>query len=156
MKKVYPERSRRGLTAIEMIVVISIIGIMAGMIVPTISKYLPGIQLNGSARNLSNDLRQAQELTVAEQNKHLIRFFPTDNPVKTKYQLIRIYNSKEEIIKDIVLSSTITITLDEKILDSQIAFSSDGGPSSSGNITISNGSSQKVINVSTAGFVSIH
>lgn len=146
---------KKGLTAIEMIVVISIIGILAGTIVPTISKYLPGIQLNGSIRTLASNLRQAQELTVAEQNKHLIKFSPTDSPVKTKYQLIRIYNSKEEIIKEIVLPSTITITLDEKILDSQIAFSSDGGPSSSGNITLSNGSNQKVVNVSTAGFIKV-
>ena len=145
---------KKGLTAIEMIVVISIIGIMAGMIVPTISKYLPGIQLNGSAREITDNLREAQERTVTEQNQHLVRFFPTASPAY--FKLIRIVNSNEELMRQVNLPTSQTLTLDETIADNQIIFSPDGGPSSSGNITIDNDTSNKIINISPAGFISIH
>lgn len=153
MKKVYPERSRRGLTAIEMIVVISIIGILVGMIVPTLSKYLPGIQLNGSARTLTSNLREAQEKAVTEQNQHLIRFFPLISP--PAYRLIRIYQENEEIIREVTLPNGQTLTLDQTISNDQIIFSADGGPSSSGNITIGTDTITKIINVSPAGFIKI-
>jgi len=144
---------KKGLTAIEMIVVISIIGILAGMIVPTISKYLPGIQLNGSARTLISNLREAQERAVTEQNQHLVRFFPTASPVY--FQLIRIANSNEELMRQVNLPNGQTLTLDPTITNDQIIFSADGGPSSSGNIMISNSTSHKIINVSPAGFIKI-
>ena len=64
----------QGVTLIELLTVISIVGILTAVGVPTVSHFLPGIQLNGSARVLSANLREAQERTITEQKQHLIRF----------------------------------------------------------------------------------
>jgi prepilin-type N-terminal cleavage/methylation domain-containing protein len=150
---------RKGFTLTEMIVVIAIIGILVGTFVPTMSHYLPGIQLNGSARTLASNLREAQERAVTEQKQYLIRFFPATSP--PSYQMIRIDNGNEEEIRSVNLPSDTsltpdpTITLDPTTLKPQVIFSADGGPSSSGNITLGLGSVQKIINVSPAGFIAI-
>lgn len=144
---------RKGVTLIEMIVVISIIGILVGTAVPVLSHFLPGIKLNGSMRVLSANLREAQEKAITEQKQYLVRFFPATVP--PSYKLIRINNSVEEEIKTVSFPSGSSLTLDPAISQNQVIFSADGGPSSSGNITVNLGSASKTINVSPAGFIKI-
>jgi type II secretion system protein H len=144
---------KKGFNLVEMLVVISIIGILSAALVPTLSQYLPGVQLNGSARVLSADLREAQERTVTEQKQYLIRFNLTAAP--KYYQLMRINNTTEENIRTVNLASSENVTLDPGISQNQITFSADGGPSSSGNITLSNTAGSKIVNVSPAGFIKI-
>ncbi|OGD57134.1 hypothetical protein A2V71_01720 [Candidatus Berkelbacteria bacterium RBG_13_40_8] len=149
---------KKGITLVETLIVIAIIGIMLGVVTPSLSNYLPGIQLNGTTRTLTSYLREAQEKAITEQNQYVIRFFPTATPVN--YQMIRIYyNSEElpeeELIRTVSLPSKETLTLDPGISDNEIAFSPDGGPSSSGNITLGLNGAQKIINVSPAGFIKI-
>lgn len=148
-KKVY----KKGVTLIEMLITISIIGILVGVITPSISKYLPGISLNGAAKVLTSNLREAQEKTITEQKQYLIRFHTDGAP--DYYELIRINNSAEELQRTVVLKSGESLTLDNTIAGSQIVFSPDGGPSSSGDISISNATTTKIINVSPAGFIAI-
>lgn len=143
---------KKGLTLVELLVTISIIGILVGVTVPTLSKYLPGITLNGAAKTLTTTLREAQEKTITEQKQYLVRF--TSTSVPPYYELIRINNSTEELQRKIELKTTETITLANTITSNQIIFSPDGGPSSNGDITLGNGTSTKIINVSPAGFIS--
>lgn len=145
---------KKAVTVIEMIVVISIIGILVGTTVPILSHYLPGIQLNGSARILSSNLREAQERAITEQKQYLIRFLPDTIP--PSYKLIRINNSVEEEIRTNSFASGTSLTLEDTISSNQIVFSADGGPSSSGDITISLNGVDKIINVSPAGFIKIN
>lgn len=144
---------RKGLTVIEMIVVISIIGILIGTSIPVLSHYLPGIRLNGSARVLSGNLREAQEKAITEQKQYLIRFFP--DTVPPSYKMIRINESAEEEIKTVSFPNSSSLTIDPAISGDQIIFSADGGPSSSGDITISLNTAIKTLNVSPAGFIKI-
>lgn len=146
-------QSKAGFTMVEMIVVLSVITILVAALVPTLSRSLPGIRLSGSSRNLVGDLRAMQEKAITEQNQHLIRFFPAAAP--PNYQLIRIYNSTEEIQRTVQLSNDESISLAATITANQIVFSPDGGPSSSGDITLAVGTSQKIINVSPAGYIKI-
>ena len=142
----------QGVTLIELLTVISIVGILTAVGVPTVSHFLPGIQLNGSARVLSANLREAQERTITEQKQHLIRF-STASPFY--YELIRVDGGNEELIKKINLSTNQTINLQPTITYNQIAFSTDGGPSSNGQITITNSSTNKIVSVSPAGFIKV-
>ena len=143
-----------GFNIIEYIIVIMIIGILVAAMTPTISRYLPGIQLNGSIRVLSANLREVQEKSITEQKQYLIRFYPTNIP--PSYDLIRLHDGTEEVQKQVNLAHNETLVLDSTITNNQIAFSPDGGPSSSGNITFTINTISKTINVSPAGFIAVH
>ena len=151
------KKIQKGFTITEMLVTISIIGIMAAMIVPTLSHYLPGIQLNGSARSLNSDLRNMQEHAITEQKQYSIKFFPSTSP--PTYKLLKIDNSvippTEEEIRTVNLPSNCSLTLAPTISQDEIIFSADGGPSSAGDITITLNSVNKILNVSPAGFIKI-
>lgn len=143
----------QGFSLPELIIVLGIIVLMSAIAAPTVSSFMPGIRLNGSARNLTADLREAQEKAVTEQNQYLVRFIPT--PLPATYQLIRKIDETETIIKEIKLPSGESITIENTITNNQIVFSPDGGPSSSGNITLSLLGKTKIINVSPAGFIKL-
>lgn len=145
--------NKQGFTAIELIVTIAIISILAAALVPTLSRSLPSVQLNGEIRTLTGDIREVQEKAITEQKQHLIRFFPTAAP--PYYELIRLDEGNEELIKKRDLSSGHSLNIEPTIAADQIVFSPDGGPSSNGNITISVDAISKNVNVSPAGFVKI-
>lgn len=144
---------KKAVTLIEMITVIGIISILTAIAAPTLSSYLPGVQLNGSTRVLSANLREAQERAVTEQKQHLIRFNLTAGDYY--YQMIKIDGENEEIIEKVILPSQETIVLEETISNNQIIFSPDGGPSSSGDISLNINDKSKTINVSPAGFIKV-
>jgi len=143
----------KAFTAIEIIIVLAIVAILVTAIVPTIRQYLPNVQLNGSSKNLVANLREAQQRAITEQNRYLVRF--NSDAVPYHYSLIRILDSNEQEIRKIYLSTNINLLVDSSISGKQVIFSPDGGPSSSGNITLSNNDAQKVIHISPAGFIRI-
>lgn len=143
---------RRAYSLTELIIVMSIIGIVTAVTIPTMKNYLPNWQLSGSSRLLINKLRQAQEEAVTTQKQHLIRFAPTASPVT--YQMIKI-DGGEQVLETIIMPNSITVGLDATIDDNQIIFSADGGPSSNGNITITLGEASKTISVSPAGVIKL-
>lgn len=144
----------KGFTFIELVVVLGIVGILSAVIVPSLSQFLPGVQLNGSVRTLSGDLRVAQEKTITEQKQYLIRFFPNSSP--PYYQTIQIIDGSEKLIHQTQLNVQETLQVSTTISNNQIIFSPDGGPSSSGDITLSVNGVSKAVNVSPAGFIAIH
>lgn len=147
-------RKHRGFTAIELIVVLAIIGILVTVSVPTISRFLPGVQLTGTTRVLTGTLREAQEKAVTSQNQYLVRFFPTNSPAK--YQLVEVVNSTETLIRETNLPFNETLAIENTITSDQIIFSPDGGPSSTGSITLTIDGKSKIISVSPAGFIKIN
>lgn len=148
------DKMKQAVTLMELLIVIAIIGITTAVAAPVLSNYAPGIQLNGSARTLSGHLREAQEKTITEQKQYLIQFHPSDSP--PFYELIKNDEGSETVEKTIYLPDNESVSLDAGIADNKIAFSPDGGPSSSGDITLQIDSNTKVINVSPAGFIAIH
>ncbi|KKQ73684.1 MAG: hypothetical protein US94_C0028G0002 [Berkelbacteria bacterium GW2011_GWB1_38_5] len=143
---------KKAVSFIELVVVISIMGLIAVITIPTVKSYLPSWQLSGTARVLLNQLRQAQEEAVTAQKQHLVRFTSTASPVT--YDLIKV-DGTETVVETTTMPNNIIVALDASITGNQIIFSSDGGPSSSGNITISLNGVSKIINITPAGVMKL-
>ena len=64
-----------GFTLIEMMIVIAILAVFAGIAVPNFLSYMPKHRLNGAARQVMGDLMAARMKAVKENNRFRV-FFP--------------------------------------------------------------------------------
>ena len=149
-------RSRLAISLYELLIVMSIMGILAAVTIPVISNYMPAFKLWGSSRIIINKLRQAQEEAVTTQKQHLIKFNLAVDPDPANIQLVKNDGGKV-VLETFNLSNGVTISLSPQIvaLENEIAFSPDGGPSVAGDITVTLGEASKTINVSPAGVIKL-
>ena len=149
-------RSRLAVSLYELLIVMSIITILAALTVPIMGYYTPSFKLWGSSRIIINKLRQAQEEAVTTQIQHLIKFNSAVDPAPANIQLIKNDGGKI-VLETFDLSNGVTISLSPQIvaLENEIAFSPDGGPSVSGDITVTLGEASKTINVTPAGVIKL-
>jgi len=138
---------------VEMLVVFVVFAILVAAIVPVVSNFMPGVKLTGASRDLLSSLREVQEIAITEQNQLLVRFDLAASP--KNYKLIRKIGAVETTLRQKNIPEDISITLDPTITSSQVVFSPDGGPSCSGNITLTAGAKSKIVSVSPAGYLKI-
>ncbi len=145
--------NKKGMTLIEILVLIGVVVIISGVVVYSFSYIAPSIKLNQDSKQIVADLRNAQQLAVTEQKNHLISFNQTDN----NYKLIRIVDSAEEVLNTTNLSTDISYYLiDLNPTSEEIIFNSAGTPSSSGTVTLTNNKGKsKSIKIAPSGFVNI-
>ena len=68
-----PERNK-GFTLMEMMIVIAVIGIVAAIAIPNFMSMLPGMGLNGAARQVMGDLMSARMKAVKENNNFRVHY----------------------------------------------------------------------------------
>jgi len=66
------KRRARGFTAIELVIVIVVIGVLAAVITPR--WYQADVELHGAAQQLKNDIRYMQGLAMTNGQRHRITF----------------------------------------------------------------------------------
>lgn len=145
--------TKKSFTLIEILIVIGIIVILAGISVPIFKNYQPTLQLNGAVRNLISDLRYAQQLALTEQIEYCLQF-PTNFPTDRKYKIIQC--SGGQPLKEVSLPDKITNLSFTDFLDNQVEFNPYGAVKKSGTITLKNTKGdEKIIDVKPSGFVKI-
>lgn len=143
-------KSSKGFTFIELLIAISVIGILTLISVPTFRTIQPTLQLSGVSRELISDLRYAQQITVTEQVEYCVLFFPTDK----KYQIIRCGGTqpiKEKIFPDEI--QTVTVS---GFTNNEVRYNPYGAVKEAGTIILENTKNiTKTILVRPSGFVKI-
>lgn len=75
-------RARRGFTLIEMLCVVTILGIAAAVVLPQIGSG-SGIKLSAASRRVMSDLLYAQDRAISTQQKHYFRITGLGTPTQT-------------------------------------------------------------------------
>lgn len=141
----------RGTMLIDLLVALSIIALLSTITIPYIRKYQPNLKLQATARDLTTDIRYAQQLTVTEQKVHLISF----DEARNKYQILKI-DTATTTIKSVNLDSEVSFKEITGLIDNQIIFNFYGGVSQSGQIILTNiNNATAVINIKPSGYVQL-
>ncbi|MBO8128750.1 MAG: type II secretion system protein [Peptococcaceae bacterium] len=69
-------RTEAGLTLLEMVIVMLIMGVLLAVAVPSITKTTARANLDTITRQLMADIREARERTMAEKQTYFVRFYP--------------------------------------------------------------------------------
>ena len=80
----------RGFTLVEVMIVIAIIGVMVGLVTPSLLGAIPGMRASGAAREILFDLRLARTLAIEKGVRAVVEF---DAPSSTHYRLFQDNNA---------------------------------------------------------------
>lgn len=150
----FSSMKQKGISLMELLIIMSIIGIVTAISIPTVRNYLPSLRLSSSANLVISKLREAQEEAITTQIRHGIKFNSSTNP--PTIDLIKV-ESTETVTQTFTLGQDITLTLNG-ITNDRLIFSSDGGLSNGstpGTITIALDANSKIANVSAGGMIKL-
>jgi len=132
-----------GFTLIEMMIVIAVLAIVAAIAIPNFMSLLPGIRLNGAARQVMGDLMAARMKAVKQNNRFRVFF---NNPGTNEYTILDDDNNNNS-------ADTGEATATKNIQDNyhDVTFSSTGNPiftprgtaNTGGTITLTNSKGQQ-------------
>lgn len=139
----------KSFTLLELLVIISIIGVLTLSAIPAFRAFQPSLQLSGTTQELVGDLRYIQQLTVTEQKEHCIQFFLADK----KYQVKRC---EGELIKEKVLPQEIESLSVSGFTNNEVRYNPYGAVKESGTIDLKNiKNATRTISVRPSGFVEV-
>lgn len=143
--------NKRSFTLIELLIVISIIGIISGISWGAVRALLPSLQLGSIARDLITDLRSAQQSAVSQQVNHGIHFSSTTD----EYQIIK-YGTTTQTLLEKSLSKGISFQQITGFTNDEVIFNPYGAVKETGTISLINTKNKtKTIEVKPSGFVKI-
>ena len=147
----YSYKKNQGSLLLNVLVSFGIIALMATISIPYIRQYQPNLKLNATARDLTADLRYAQQLTVTEQVVYLVDF-DLDND---SYQILKS-GVATTTVKTVEFDSDISFQQIINLSDNQVIFNFYGGVSEAGQIILVNTNGKTVtINVKPSGYIQL-
>ncbi|NQT10836.1 MAG: type II transport protein GspH [Desulfobacteraceae bacterium] len=146
-------RKDSGFTLIELIVIIAIVAVFAGIAVPNFLSYMPKHRLNGAARQVMGDLMAARMKSVSLNCDVRVAFVAGDAEYKiwTDSNNNGTIDSGEEITKDIQ-SDYYDVTISTT---KNIEFHSRGTANPYGIIVLTNSAGSKNVKAHITGRVMI-
>lgn len=125
-------KSKAGFTLLELILVIVILGILAGLIYPAAAEIIDKQKLHSTAKEIMSDMRRAQQLAIAKE---------------TTFRLIFNHTLNKYFIKDVIANKTIKeVALPKGIIfyHSKIIEFFPNGTTQNETITLQNGRKQNL------------
>jgi prepilin-type N-terminal cleavage/methylation domain-containing protein len=142
---------KNGFTLIEIIVVIGIMTAMGSISWVGLNSYQPSLALSSVSRDLTTDLRLAQQLTITEQINHGI-FFDT---LTNEYRLEK-FGAETIILYTKQLPSGVTFCGVTGLPDNQAIFNPYGSVAYPGSVCLTNTRGQsRIIDIKPSGFIKI-
>ena len=142
-------RNNWGSMLMNLLVSIGIMALLLTISMPALRQYQPNLQLSSAIRDLTTDLRLAQQLTVTEQNMHVL----TINDLTGTYQIIK-YEPATTTIKTVTLPVSINFQAITGFTDNEIRYNAYGGVIEEGQIILINtNNNTKTINIKPSGYV---
>lgn len=136
---------------IDLLVVMGIIALLSAIAIPYIRKYQPNLKLNGAARDLTADLRYAQQLTITEQKVYLVSL----DAAQEKYEILKI-DLATTTIKTVNLDPDVSFEEITGLAYNQVVFNFYGGVSQPGQIVLTNiNNATSTINIKPSGYVEL-
>jgi Tfp pilus assembly protein FimT len=149
---------KKGITAIELLIVVFVIGILVSVTLPQFSKMKENQVLKNATGEVVSALRNAQSQTLAsvdfsEYGVH----FQSDKIIIFKGTIFEADDENNKIIDIIIPANISNVTLaGVSGVSGDVYFERlSGVPNKTGTITISTSSVSKVITISATGAVSI-
>ena len=132
-----------GFTVMELLVVISIAMILMGIAIPSFLSWLPTLRLSSAARQVATDLQVARMRAITQNAPNTVTF----NTITGAYTFTLGAESRD--IDQLYPGITISAVTANPV------FTARGTASTTGNITLSNGSATKQVQVNSIGRVII-
>lgn len=147
----YTDSNQKGNMLMSVLVSVAIIALLSMISIPYLGQYQTNLKINGVSRNLTSDIRYAQQLTITEQVVYKVLL----DTVEHKYEIIKT-GAATSTIKSISFPPEVRFSQVDAALDNQIVFNSFGGVSQSGQIILINSSGKTTaINVKPSGYIQL-
>ena len=135
----------------SILVSVGIMALIATLTIPYLRKYQPNLKLNGVARELTTDLRYAQQLTITEQVTHIVEL----DIFNDSYKILKI-GAATTMVKQSSFPVEVSFQQITDLTNNQVIFNSYGGVSEDGVITLVNTSgATAIINVKPSGYIEL-
>lgn len=102
-----PKCHEAGMTLLELVVVITILSLMAGLVAPRLGPWLEVWKLRSSAERVAQTFRYARSRALFEQHFYVVEILPQQN-------LVRVLQPDSAVIREFHLPDGIQITADDE------------------------------------------
>ncbi len=141
----------QGFTLVEILIAIAIIAILASISVAGYQQMVPRISLNSVTRDLTSDLRYAQQKAVTEQIIYDVKF----NLATNSYQIIK--EIPTTTIKTVYLNNRTTVNSITGLTNNTVRFNAAGAAVETGKIILINSNnSTSSVEIKPSGYVKIN
>ncbi len=128
---------KKGYTLIELMLAVSIVGLLGLIIVPKTVNFLPDFNLEGEARKMMAKIREAQQLSIAKRELYQLEF---DSDLE-QYLIRYVATPQPVIVETVRLGGNIEIQ-STTFSQNTVEFNFFGAPDAGGDIVLMNSKGQ--------------